>query len=334
MRQEGAQTRRRSERLLEEIVTPAMEKQGVKVRSPLEFDFAGKPKREEIRRLVETADLCIADLTDRRFNVFFEYGLRRATGLPVLPMIYKRQRPGYDADDYDTATYDFGAERAEAARQRIEKFARDNRYFQPATLKAAPKRLDQTREIYEYIEENRPTRIDILQFSLLCLRDLFETLRRSPHTMVRLLLLHPERASEYGLGPEQGGDVRESQRMVKNLPEIARIHGGECPNVGLWYYRHEPSIAVVMIDQSLIQLGWYLRDPTAADPGKLRVQGHDQPGVIAGGEHARALLPKMQLHFQSVLRNAELIHLVGPRSGEFRLEWEALKQKGAREANA
>ncbi len=138
MGDEGSVTRKRSQKFLEEIVEPAMKRQGVKVHSPLEF--AGKPIREQIRRLVETADLCIADLTDRRFNVFLSTAFTLASGLPVLPMIHKRQKPGYDADDYDTATYDFGSEKAEAATQRIEKFARDNSNFQPGALKVNPER--------------------------------------------------------------------------------------------------------------------------------------------------------------------------------------------------
>ena len=91
MRHENSETRKQSERFLKEIVSPVMEREGVLLRSFLETDDGRKPIREEMRNLLETADLCIADLTGGNPNVYFEYGVRRALGLPVLPMIHKRK---------------------------------------------------------------------------------------------------------------------------------------------------------------------------------------------------------------------------------------------------
>jgi len=48
--------------------------------------------RQRMTLLIQSADLCIADLTENNPNVFFEYGLRRATGLPVLAFIHEGQK--------------------------------------------------------------------------------------------------------------------------------------------------------------------------------------------------------------------------------------------------
>ena len=237
----------------------------------------------------------------------------------------------FDVDDYTTTFYDFNHPADTVAR--IGQFIRDTSSFQPKRVVVDSERITQTRLIYDYIRDRRPQRIDILHFSLLTLRtDFFQVLRQSPHTKVRLLLLNPDRAANYGLQGAHADNVHETARQVRILPETTRGYNEPCPTVGLWYYDHEPSAAAVMIDERMVQLGWYLRDPGDSPNRDLLVHGHNQPGILFSGEAAQQVLPKMHAHFLSVLAWAQLAHedwaAVGPKRDELLTEWQHIRSRG------
>lgn len=289
-----------------------------------------EPIRERMRRYLAEADWCIADLTDHNPNVFFEYGIRRASGRPVLPIIQKGKRLDFDVDDYPTTFYDLD-QPAEAI-ARIGQFIHDTGSFQPERVAVASERITQTGLICDYIRDRRPERVDILHFSLLALRhDLFQVLRQSPDTKVRLLLHDPMRATNYGVPDTHADNTRLTAREVRILPETTTLYDEPCPTVGLWYYDHEPSIAAVMIDDQIVQLGWYLRDRGASPNGELRVHGHNQPGILLSGEAAQRVFAKMHSHFLSVWASARLADdewgVVGPRRDELLTEWHHIRSR-------
>ena len=216
--------------------------------------------RQRMRDLIESADLCIADLTESNPQVFFEYGLRRGTGRPVLAFIKQGDKLKYDVDDYYTEPYQI--EDPDPAIEAIEVFAQRAGLGQP-TLRADVVREHQTERLRTHIAERKPRRVDILHVALVAIKAKFEEiLWQSPETIVRVLLLHPDSAAKYGEGCRE--DVLAAVKLVKSLPEKTRNYrptGTPCSTVGLWFYKHEPGVSAVIVDDELVQLGWYCENP-------------------------------------------------------------------------
>jgi hypothetical protein len=315
-----SETRQRSIDLRDRIVLPAMRELNFDLEDFLDDQGSRESIRQRMMEFITTADLCVADLTESNPNVFFEYGLRRATGLPVLAFIHEGQKLLYDVDDYYTQPYDL--QKTAPAIEAIERFAQRAR-FGPPTVRVDAERRAQTKMLCDYIVERKPKRVDILQFSMLAMRnDFSQALRKSPDTIVRLLLLHPDYAQKYGSYCTT--DVLGGTDMIRNLPETTRTFASPsapCPTVGLWYYKHAPSAAAVIMDDSFVQLGWYLHEPTAGSE-RICVKGNDQPSVIARGEDALKLLTPIRNHFSSVLAEAEWVLGVGAGQNDLRAEWE------------
>jgi nucleoside 2-deoxyribosyltransferase len=314
-------TRRRSIRLRDTIIRPAMEGLDVDLEDFLDDRGSAESIRERMRQLIATADLCIADLTEGNPNVFFEYGLRRATGRPVLAFITEGQKLKYDVDDYYTQPYNL--DEPAAAIGSLQTAAERIGFVRP-TLRVDPIRRAQSQLLANHIAEKKPKRVDILQFSMLALRDsLTYGLWRSPTTIVRALLLHPEIADTYSRYGRD--DVLQTTEFVRSLPDKTRRFAPSpkppCATVGLWYYRGLPSVAAVIVDDSLIQLGWYFHEP-GEDPDSIIVRGNDQPSVMAWEKDAQKLLEPIRDHFELILSSAEWVMGVGAGVDALRSEWE------------
>jgi hypothetical protein len=294
--EEGSAPNKRSKRLLREIVAPTLKEFGFTTESFLDPDPAGHDRiRVRMFDRIRTAPVCIADLTGNNPNVFFEYGLRRATGQPVLALHEKGHELLFDVDDFPTYSYDL--DRPEAARREILKFLVAHGFGDPQ-LKINADRSDQTLEIKEYIKRNRPARIDVLHLSGYTLaRDLLEAVS-GPDITIRLLLMHPEEAARYWLGSAHTKHVKTTEELVQS-----KLLGAAPPTMGLWYYRHEPSVAALMLDDKLVQLGWYLREPN--DRSEIIVRSYTEPAVWAEGKYAETVYPKVRAHFDAVWKYAE-----------------------------
>jgi hypothetical protein len=312
-----SETRRRSLELREKIVQPAMRSLDFDLEDFLDDLGSRESIRQRMMLLIQSADLCIADLTENNPNVFFEYGLRRATGRPVLAFIHEGQKLVYDVDDYYTEPYDFG--NPSGAIDAIENFAQRTGLGRP-TLQVDAQRTAQTKALCHFIVEKRPRRVDILQVSLVAMREsLFPALWKSPETIVRVLLLHPDYAVK-----RYGGlcrdDVLETAKLVKNLPDRTRKFAPRptppCPTVGLWYYKYEPGVSAVIVDDKLLQLGWYLREPSPTPEEEMCVKGSTQPGLLAWDKDALTLIEPIRDHFLTVLHAAEWVLGVGDRQEE------------------
>lgn len=80
---EGTETRKRSDNLLEFILTPACEEHSYR---PVRVDMDSHNEKIDTRIIthLKSADLVIADVTGHNPNVFFELGYRIATGKPTI----------------------------------------------------------------------------------------------------------------------------------------------------------------------------------------------------------------------------------------------------------
>jgi hypothetical protein len=328
IREKGTAANTRSRRLLAEIVEPALNEFGFTTECFLDPDSGDRDGiRGRMLELIRTAPICIADLTDDNPNVYFEYGLRRATRLPVLPFIEEGHKLLFDVDDYPTRPYNL--DRPEAARRDIRKFLSSNGFGNPE-LKVSAGRGQQTREISEYIRRNMPARIDVLHLSGYTLaKDLLEAVS-DPETTIRLLLMHPEEAARYALGSAHTKHVKETEELVQTKLEHAAEISIDPPTIGLWYYRHEPSVAALTVDDKLVQLGWYLREPVPRDRSKIVVRGFSEPAVWAEGKYAETVYAKIRAHFDAVWMHAEPAPedcFGGRRKDQLLSEWNRLRAR-------
>lgn len=108
---DGTETRRRSDDLLELAIGPALEKFGFAV---LRADKIAKPSliTNDVIALVQQSELCIADLSDRNPNVFYEVGRRHETGKPIIQVIEKSQDIPFDLAGIRTIKYDISNPRS------------------------------------------------------------------------------------------------------------------------------------------------------------------------------------------------------------------------------
>ena len=312
----------RSQRLLEKIVKPVMEERfHFEVQHFFNDRETDKSIRARMEEFIREADVCIADLTDNNPNVHYEYGLRKATGLPVIPIVEKKKREKliFDVDDFQTISYD--TNNPEFAQERIGDIVERAKAaeFNKSRLEITSERRGQAEDLCRRIEATRPDRVDILQCSLLALGRIWDTFWKCPNTLFRLLLMHPAEGVKYGT-TRHAARVQHVAGDLQGMAENAQRERRNCPSIGLWYYRHEPSVAAVIVDDKLIQLGWYLRAPR---PGfsELVMRGHDQPSVLVVGRQAKPILGPVREHFDDVFRSAELGLCIGPRADELESEW-------------
>jgi nucleoside 2-deoxyribosyltransferase len=325
----GSPTWTRSERLLSEIVEPTLARFGFITDHFVEPDIAtNEGARRRLINSLESADICIADLTGNRPNVFFEYGFRRGVKRPVMAFVAPGQQLPFDVDDYYTQPYDLQSPTEAIAA--LETFLEQSGF--PPPLQLATERQHQVNTICDFIKHNKPKRINVIQLTCFGMaQPLFEAIRFCPNTTVCLLLMHPVVVSKYALRRGHGAEVLEVENLIKKVERYSEIDGSRQPTIGLWFYRHEPSVAAVMADNAFLALGWYSRDFSQGNPKLLRITGHDTPGILVQGAQAARLMPRFRDHFNAVWRDSEMAgddYLLGPAKGELLREWELLKGHG------
>jgi hypothetical protein len=97
--------RRRSFRVLKNIVEPAAEQCGYAALSAKDIPGSGIIMSDVIKYVV-TAPLVIADLTGGNANVFYELALRHAVGRPVVQIIAKAEKIEFDVKQLRTLRFD------------------------------------------------------------------------------------------------------------------------------------------------------------------------------------------------------------------------------------
>ncbi|MBI1354426.1 MAG: hypothetical protein GC160_08770 [Acidobacteria bacterium] len=110
---DGSETRKNADKLLELILKPALEKYEFEV---VRVDHIAKSGSitADIIELVQTAELCVADVTGGNPNVFYELGRRNETGKPCLQLARKDEVSiPFDVSVIRTIPYDYSS--AEAA---------------------------------------------------------------------------------------------------------------------------------------------------------------------------------------------------------------------------
>jgi len=133
---DGSPVRRRADDLLELVVQPALE--------VFQFDVVRADRiprasviTNDIIQLVQESQLCIADISDRNPNVFYEIGRRHETGKPLIQLIDAGQEIPFDLSGIRTLEYSLGSPReVKAVIEKIRAFIKsfeDSGYAQPAS---------------------------------------------------------------------------------------------------------------------------------------------------------------------------------------------------------
>ena len=82
----GSDARKRTNGILNEAIRPVVEEEyGYKVTASHEIAETGSIPQQVITRLL-SAEIVVADLTERNPNVMYELAVRHATGLPIIPI--------------------------------------------------------------------------------------------------------------------------------------------------------------------------------------------------------------------------------------------------------
>jgi len=103
--EEGSDTRKRSDQILEHIILPPLQQYGYEATRADQIDKPGMITSQVINRIIEDP-LVIADLTDHNPNVFYELAIRHAAKLPVIQIIKKGQSLPFDISDSRTIFID------------------------------------------------------------------------------------------------------------------------------------------------------------------------------------------------------------------------------------
>lgn len=93
--EDGSETRKRSDQILDHIIRPAVAECGYTAVRADKIEKLGVITSQVIQHVVED-DLIVADLTDRNSNVFYELAVRHAIRKPFIHLIQKGDRIPFD----------------------------------------------------------------------------------------------------------------------------------------------------------------------------------------------------------------------------------------------
>lgn len=102
---EGSEIREKADHVFEYFITPALEAFGFEVIRSDKLTNLEKIS-DQIINYIQTAELCIADMTGHNPNVFYELGRRHETAKPCIQIIKKGELIPFDVADMRTVEYD------------------------------------------------------------------------------------------------------------------------------------------------------------------------------------------------------------------------------------
>ncbi|MFT3910968.1 MAG: hypothetical protein QM737_16230 [Ferruginibacter sp.] len=104
--QEGSDVRKEADNVFNFIIKPATKKCNVE---PWRSDHLDKPGKisDQMFEALHTADLCIAILTGKNPNVFYELAVAQSANRPVIILIKKGEDLPFDVSDFRCIAYDF-----------------------------------------------------------------------------------------------------------------------------------------------------------------------------------------------------------------------------------
>ncbi|WP_442508907.1 hypothetical protein SH528x_000447 [Novipirellula sp. SH528] len=102
---EGSATREHADDVFDYIIQPAMEAREIQCRRSDHMHEPGKISEQMFREIFES-DVCVALLTERNPNVFYELALAQAWNRPVIILIGNDEEVPFDIHDIRCVSYD------------------------------------------------------------------------------------------------------------------------------------------------------------------------------------------------------------------------------------
>lgn len=103
--EDGSDDRRKADIVFRFIIQPATERCGLRAVRSDHVPEPGKISDRMFSQILES-EFCIALLTDRNPNVFYELAIAHAAAQPVILLIAKGQLPPFDIADHQCVVYD------------------------------------------------------------------------------------------------------------------------------------------------------------------------------------------------------------------------------------
>ena len=103
---EGSAIRKNADQVFKHIIKPAIDQCGIEAFRSDHLDKPGKIS-EQMFDAINNADLCIADLTGRNPNVYYELAIAQSANRPVIILIKKGEPLPFDVRDFRYIPYDF-----------------------------------------------------------------------------------------------------------------------------------------------------------------------------------------------------------------------------------
>lgn len=120
-------------------------------------------------------------------------------------------------------------------------------------------------DIRGYVEKNRPTRADLIEYSTATIHDLLESLKQSQCSL-RILICHPESAfTDF-----------QRHRILDRIRDLETLTFRAYPSVEIRMYRLPAAIRGRLIDGTYVTVGWHVYTSEAAG-----LHGHTYPMVTA-----------------------------------------------------
>lgn len=117
--EEGTDTRKNADEVMNYIVSPACKKFGYSVIRADKMANSGLITKAIIEQII-SADLVIADLTDSNPNVFYELAIRHSYRKPAIQIIKGKNKIPFDVANIRTISYDTTLSAANNAKKEIE----------------------------------------------------------------------------------------------------------------------------------------------------------------------------------------------------------------------
>lgn len=116
----NSKTRKRSDIVLETIIKPAAEENGLKTVRADQISAPGMITAQVIQHILNDR-IVVADLTDQNPNVFYEYALRHAFQKPVVQLLYTDQEVPFNLLGIRTIEYALDLEGGTKARDEVDR---------------------------------------------------------------------------------------------------------------------------------------------------------------------------------------------------------------------
>ncbi|PYS84264.1 MAG: hypothetical protein DMF67_05760 [Acidobacteria bacterium] len=153
----------------------------------------------------------------------------------------------------------------------------------------------------------RVSRVDLIQFSgYSALAFLGKAAKVWPKAKIRMLLYHPGSASKFDSDvPTSDVDHITRIRTVLGELKLMKKDQGNDLDIQARFYRTDPSVSAVILDDKAVNLSWYRVYPDSDNSEIFHLRGHNSAAITAKGEAAFELISFAREQFDALWAKGE-----------------------------